>query len=89
MLFIYLTVRLLHDCSMNGNHAAISEEYVEPKALAAELGVSWRTLHRWHVERLGPPRVVVGRTVLYRRESVRQWLLSREESQPRSRQRTA
>jgi predicted DNA-binding transcriptional regulator AlpA len=58
-------------------------DYLEPAELARELDVSERTIHRWHVMRIGPPRVTIGRTVLYRRESVRQWLESREESQGR------
>ena len=58
-------------------------DYLEPAELARELDVSERTIHRWHVMRIGPPRVTIGRTVLYRRESVRQWLESREESQSR------
>lgn len=64
-------------------------EYMEPEELAKELGVCWRTLHRFHLNREGPPRVKIGRKVLYRREAVKEWLRSREEAQPRSRQRTA
>jgi predicted DNA-binding transcriptional regulator AlpA len=75
---------------MDSNQTApITDEYIEPSPLAKELGVSDRTLHRWYVERIGPPRVTIGRKVLYRREAVREWLRSREETQPRSRQRTA
>ena len=59
-------------------------DYLEPAELARELDVSPRTIHRWHVMRIGPPRVTIGRTVLYRRESVRQWLADREERQGRA-----
>ncbi len=62
----------------------LEENFIAPDVLAAELHVSTRTLHRWHVLRIGPPRVAIGRTVLYRRESVRQWLESREESRTRT-----
>lgn len=54
-------------------------EYILPKQLAAELGISIRTLHRWHSARQGPPRVVLGRVVLYRRSSVLAWIETREE----------
>jgi predicted DNA-binding transcriptional regulator AlpA len=56
-------------------------EYVTPEQLAAELGISVRTLHRWHTARQGqgPPRVVLGRVVIYRRSSVLAWIESREE----------
>jgi predicted DNA-binding transcriptional regulator AlpA len=73
----------------DATQAPITAEFMEPQELAKELGKSERTLHRWHVERVGPPRVVVGRMVLYRRASVLEWLRSREEAQPRSRQRSA
>jgi predicted DNA-binding transcriptional regulator AlpA len=73
----------------DATQASITAEYMEPQELARELGKSERTLHRWHVERVGPPRVVVGRMVLYRRASVLEWLRSLEQSQPRSRQGTA
>jgi excisionase family DNA binding protein len=34
------------------------------------LGVSTRTLSRWHALRVGPARCKIGRKVLYRREAV-------------------
>ncbi len=63
----------------------ITGEYMRPSELARELGVSLRSLHRWHNLRCGPPRVVVGRKILFRRESVREWLLSREKREVRAR----
>jgi predicted DNA-binding transcriptional regulator AlpA len=67
----------------------VTDEYMESGELSKELGICWRTLHRFHLNREGPPRVKIGRKVLYRRESVREWLRSREEAQPRSRKRSA
>ena len=52
--------------------------YVTPCQLAAELGVSLRTLQRWHGLRCGPPRVTVGRTILYNVAAVRRWLENHE-----------
>ena len=60
----------------------LGDDYLTQQDLARELHVSVRTLARWRVERIGPPRIVVGRLLLYRRAAVRDWLESREE-QPR------
>uniref|UniRef100_UPI00345B74E3 helix-turn-helix transcriptional regulator n=1 Tax=uncultured Erythrobacter sp. TaxID=263913 RepID=UPI00345B74E3 len=46
---------------------------------AKTLHVSRRTLSRWARLRKGPPRIKIGRTVFYRRNSLDQWLLSQEE----------
>lgn len=57
--------------------------YLRRPELAKELRVSERTIARWEVARRGPPRVTVGRTILYKTESVRQWLEEREQRQGR------
>jgi hypothetical protein len=57
----------------------LGDDYLTQQDLARELHVSVRTIARWHVERIGPPRIVVGRLLLYRRVTIRQWLESREE----------
>jgi hypothetical protein len=62
----------------------IAAEYMKPVELAQELGVSLRSLARWHAERTGPPRTVIGRVILFRREAVAAWLLTRERSEPRA-----
>lgn len=53
--------------------------YLRREDLARELKKSVRTLDRWETRRMGPPRVVVGRTILYSIETVRAWLQSREQ----------
>jgi predicted DNA-binding transcriptional regulator AlpA len=58
---------------------SIVGEYMEPPELSRDLGISKRTLDRWHRQRIGPPRTVIGRTILYRRTAVQEWLRSREE----------
>ena len=69
----------------NGDHGAITPagsilgEYIEAPELSRDLGISKRTLDRWHRQRMGPPRTVIGRTILYRRTAVQEWLRSREE----------
>lgn len=50
-----------------------------PRAdLARELGLTPDTLARWETRRIGPPCVRVGRTALYRRGAVQQWLVDQE-----------
>src|SRR5689334_2219423 len=56
--------------------------YIAPEQLARELGVSERTLARWHATRLGPPRVTIGRRPYYRISSVAEWIASQEEKPP-------
>ena len=57
----------------------ILSDYFTREQLASVLGKNVRTLDRWHTARIGPPRVSIGRMVLYRIESVRTWLRSREQ----------
>jgi predicted DNA-binding transcriptional regulator AlpA len=52
--------------------------YLSKAELAQQMHKSQRTLDRWETSRAGPPRVVLGKTILYNVESVRSWLQSRE-----------
>jgi predicted DNA-binding transcriptional regulator AlpA len=54
--------------------------YLRREELAQQLGVSARTIDRWQMLRCGPPRVAIGRTILFNLDSVRQWLQSREQA---------
>jgi predicted DNA-binding transcriptional regulator AlpA len=56
----------------------VLEGYLRRQELAKAFGLSPRTIDRWEALRKGPPRVCVGRTILYNVQSVREWLLSRE-----------
>ena len=72
------------ETTTKGNdNAVLIDEYLQPPALAQQLDVSPRTLHRWHTQRIGPPRTTIGKTILYRRAAVQEWLLSREERRGR------
>jgi hypothetical protein len=62
----------------------ILEGFLRREELARQLGCSPRTIDRWQALRKGPPRVCVGRTILYNIESVREWLRSREQQCPSS-----
>jgi excisionase family DNA binding protein len=63
---------------MNAQDPILSD-FLTATELAAQLGVSARTLDRWEALDEGPPRTRIGRRVLYRRESVRAWLAAREQ----------
>jgi len=64
--------------------SSILAGYLTPKNLAQALGVSERTVARWHRLREGPPRVEIGRKVFYRLESVSAWVASCERPEPRA-----
>jgi hypothetical protein len=52
--------------------------FLTKEELAAELRRNPRTLDRWEVLGIGPPRTRVGRHVLYRRASVEKWIAAQE-----------
>ncbi|WP_216598417.1 helix-turn-helix domain-containing protein [Phaeobacter sp. 11ANDIMAR09] len=54
------------------------DDHLKPSQVAELLNVSKRTLSRWHAHRVGPSRVKVGRTILYRRAAVDAWLVANE-----------
>jgi hypothetical protein len=66
------------------NAEPILSEFLSKEELATELGRNVRTLDRWDVLGIGPPRTRVGRTVLYRRASVQEWLAAQEQTCRRS-----
>ena len=55
------------------------DDLLDREAAARILGVSPRTLDRWHLLRIGPPRLTIGgRTVRYRLSSLDSWIASQE-----------
>ena len=52
--------------------------YIRPEALAKLLQVSERTISRWDARRAGPPRISLGKLVLYDLGKIPRWLESRE-----------
>jgi len=60
------------------NAEPILAEYLTREELASELRRNPRTLDRWEVLGMGPPRTLVGRQVLYRRSSLLKWLAAQE-----------
>jgi len=63
----------------------VLENYITREQLAKELNVHERTILRWEIRRIGPPRTQVGRLILYSRDSIRAWLASREQRRKESR----
>ena len=61
------------------NSEPILAEYLTREELASELRRNPRTLDRWEVLGMGPPRTLVGRQVLYRRSSLLKWLAAQEQ----------
>jgi hypothetical protein len=57
---------------------AILSDFLTKQELASELQRSPRTLDRWEVLGIGPPRTLIGRTALYRRTSAQKWLAAQE-----------
>jgi predicted DNA-binding transcriptional regulator AlpA len=53
-------------------------EYLTKTELAAQLHKTVRTIDRMNLAGDGPPPTRIGRTTLYRREAVIEWLRSRE-----------
>ena len=73
---------------LNGNRSTTVAEvgeveiagyrYVTAERLAALLGVTVRTLARWNAARIGPPKISIGKTVLFDLAKLPDWLASRE-----------
>jgi len=61
------------------NTEPILSQFFSKEELATELGRNARTLDRWEVLGIGPPRTFVGRKILYRRTSVQRWLAAQED----------
>ena len=55
---------------------AILSNCLSEEQLAAELGITIRTLARWRALREGPAVTRIGRAVYYARDDVRNWLTS-------------
>ena len=60
----------------------ILKKYLTEEELAAQLRVSTKTLKRWAIDKKGPPKTYIGRTVYYRTEAVLKWLEKIEGKDP-------
>jgi hypothetical protein len=70
---------------MNERNTGVLADFYTEAELAAELGIVRRTLYRWRRMRTGPDVTMVGERVMYRRDSVKRWLLSQEQKMVRGR----
>jgi hypothetical protein len=52
--------------------------YVTAERLARMLGITVRTLTRWNPSRIGPPKISIGKTVLFELAKLPDWLAARE-----------
>ena len=77
---VYATLRARINAKVfaMSNSEPILSQFLTKEELATELGRSARTLDRWAVLGIGPPRKCVGRTIFYRRMSVQRWLAAQE-----------
>jgi predicted DNA-binding transcriptional regulator AlpA len=64
--------------SLKGREMPKTSDYLTPAEVAEILGVSERTLNRWHSLRQGPPRCKIGRAVRYLADSVAAWMTDQE-----------
>jgi DNA-binding transcriptional regulator YiaG len=65
--------------SIAGDEIEIGDrQYVNASRLASILGVSVRTLSRWNAAGTGPPKIKVGKKVLFDLLKLSDWLTSRE-----------
>ena len=65
------------------------QDLIPEADFAAQRGVSLRTVQRERAQRIGPPFIKIGRKVFYRPAAIEQWLLAREQDQPRANGRAA
>ncbi len=61
-------------------HAHLLEGFDTEAECARGINKSPRTLQRWRRLKIGPPVTLIGKTILYRRDGVREWLLGREKA---------
>ena len=55
-----------------------SRQYVSAQHVASMLHVSIRTLSRWDAAGIGPPKIKVGKMILFDVGKLTKWLASRE-----------
>lgn len=71
---------MFDDRSVLENAKPMLSEWMTRAELAVELGITTETLCRWTSRRHGPAPTRIGRRVLYRRDTVRQWILAQEQN---------
>jgi hypothetical protein len=62
----------------------VLSDLIDRETAAHLLGVAPRTLDRWHLQHVGPPRLQIGRKVRYLRTSLDVWVRGLEKSAQKS-----
>src|ERR1700730_5853702 len=62
----------------DGEVVIARRRYITQQHLAALLKISERTLARWDSRRIGPPKITIGKTILFDVAKLPDWLASRE-----------
>lgn len=76
-----LTQRVVPSHGVAGDEGLIEiggHHYVTASRLAEMLGITVRTLSRWNALRIGPPKIVIGKKVLFDLAKLPAWLATRE-----------
>lgn len=60
------------------------QDLISEADFAAQRGVSVRTIQRERALRIGPPFIKMGRRIYYRPAAIENWLLAKEQAQPRA-----
>ena len=60
----------------------LGPDFLDNAAMSRVLGISPRKLARLHAERKGPPRIMLGKKILYHRPSVLAWLVTQQQEEP-------
>jgi len=66
---------------MEEKHPSLYADLLTRTEAATELGITPRTLAKYHLLRCGPPRIKTGGRIWYRRASLRTWI-ERQEHDP-------
>lgn len=80
-------------CAPSSSLLAIDEQgeieiagrrYVRQRRLATMLDVTNRTLARWNARGIGPPKITIGKTILFDLAKLPDWLATRETASTRT-----
>ena len=61
------------------------DDYMTKAEFCSALSINPRTAERWHLRRIGPPRVRVLHKIYYKRSAVSEWLEAQTEDAVRAR----
>lgn len=65
---------------MKDRETGLLSDYYTVAELASELGITERSLHRYHWLRTGPKRTKIGGRVYFHKDAVHDWLKRQEVS---------